>query len=24
LLLNNFDLFRGWFLGDQFRSRHRF
>jgi radical SAM superfamily enzyme YgiQ (UPF0313 family) len=24
VLLNNFDLFRGWFLGDQFRSRHRF
>jgi radical SAM superfamily enzyme YgiQ (UPF0313 family) len=24
VLLNNFDFFRGWFLGDQFRSRHRF
>jgi radical SAM superfamily enzyme YgiQ (UPF0313 family) len=24
VLLNNFDLIRGWFTGDQFRSRHRF
>ena len=24
VLLNNFDFFRGWFLGDQFRSRHKF
>jgi anaerobic magnesium-protoporphyrin IX monomethyl ester cyclase len=24
VLLNNFDFFRGWLLGDQFRSRHRF
>lgn len=24
VLLNNFELFRGWFTGDQFRSRHRF
>uniref|UniRef100_C6E438 Radical SAM domain protein n=1 Tax=Geobacter sp. (strain M21) TaxID=443144 RepID=C6E438_GEOSM len=24
VLLNNLDLVRGWFLGDQFRSRHRF
>lgn len=24
VLLNNFDFVRGWFLGDQFRSRHRF
>ena len=24
VLLNNYDFFRGWFLGDQFRSRHRF
>jgi radical SAM superfamily enzyme YgiQ (UPF0313 family) len=24
VLLNNFDFFRGWFFGDQFRSRHRF
>lgn len=24
VLLNNFDLVRGWFTGDQFRSRHRF
>jgi radical SAM superfamily enzyme YgiQ (UPF0313 family) len=24
VLWNNFDFFRGWFLGDQFRSRHRF
>ena len=24
VMLNNFDFFRGWFLGDQFRSRHRF
>jgi len=24
VLLNNLDFFRGWFLGDQFRSRHRF
>ena len=24
VLLNNFDLMRGWFTGDQFRSRHRF
>jgi anaerobic magnesium-protoporphyrin IX monomethyl ester cyclase len=24
VLLNNFDFFRGWFLGDKFRSRHRF
>lgn len=24
VLLNNFDFFRGWFLGDQFRSRHTF
>ena len=24
VLLNNFDFFRGWFVGDQFRSRHRF
>ena len=24
ILLNNFDLIRGWFTGDQFRSRHRF
>jgi len=24
VLLNTFDFFRGWLLGDQFRSRHRF
>jgi anaerobic magnesium-protoporphyrin IX monomethyl ester cyclase len=24
VLLNNLDLVRGWFTGDQFRSRHRF
>lgn len=24
VLLNNFDLIRGWFTGDQFRSRHKF
>lgn len=24
VLLNNFELVRGWFTGDQFRSRHRF
>lgn len=24
VMLNNFDFFKGWFLGDQFRSRHRF
>lgn len=24
VLLNNFDFFRGWLFGDQFRSRHRF
>ncbi|HJV65467.1 MAG TPA: radical SAM protein [Geomonas sp.] len=24
VILNNFDLIRGWFTGDQFRSRHRF
>lgn len=24
VLLNNFDLVRGWFTGDTFRSRHRF
>ena len=24
VMLNNFDFFRGWFFGDQFRSRHRF
>lgn len=24
VLLNNWDLVRGWFTGDQFRSRHRF
>jgi radical SAM superfamily enzyme YgiQ (UPF0313 family) len=24
VLLNNFDFIRGWFRGDQFRSRHRF
>lgn len=24
VLLNNFDFVRGWFLGDQFRSRHKF
>lgn len=24
VLLNNLDLIRGWFTGDQFRSRHRF
>lgn len=24
VMLNNFDFFRGWLLGDQFRSRHRF
>ena len=24
VLLNNFDLVRGWFTGDQFRSRHKF
>ncbi len=24
VLLNNFELFRGWFKGDQFRSRHTF
>ena len=24
VLLNNFNFFRGWVLGDQFRSRHRF
>jgi anaerobic magnesium-protoporphyrin IX monomethyl ester cyclase len=24
VLLNNFELFRGWFTGDQFRSRHTF
>ena len=24
VLLNNFDLLRGWFTGDQFRSRHKF
>jgi anaerobic magnesium-protoporphyrin IX monomethyl ester cyclase len=24
VLLNNWDLIRGWFKGDQFRSRHRF
>jgi len=24
VLLNNLELFRGWFKGDQFRSRHRF
>ena len=24
VLLNNLDLLRGWFTGDQFRSRHRF
>jgi radical SAM superfamily enzyme YgiQ (UPF0313 family) len=24
VLLNNYDFFRGWLLGDQFRSRHRF
>jgi anaerobic magnesium-protoporphyrin IX monomethyl ester cyclase len=24
VLLNNWDLIRGWFTGDQYRSRHRF
>ncbi|HXE98022.1 MAG TPA: hypothetical protein VN642_16580, partial [Dongiaceae bacterium] len=24
VLLNNFELVRGWFTGDQFRSRHTF
>ena len=24
VMLNNLDLIRGWFTGDQFRSRHRF
>jgi hypothetical protein len=24
VLLNNLDFVRGWFLGDQFRSRHKF